>query len=265
MSGTPDNPNAPANDPLRPPDNQRASIRFLSLIVVVFFAMTVFALWGDELSLKKLAANELWFHQFQQQHPWLTYVLAFTAYVSVTGLSLPGAAALTLVIAWLLGFWPALLVVSLGSTCGATVAFLLSRHLLRESITLRFGGRLKLFNQSLQQDGAWYLFTLRLIPAVPFFVINAVMGLTSISVFTFWWVSQLGMLPGTVLYVYAGSRVPGLQILAERGVYAIFTSRQVTQLILAFCLFGFFPHIARFLVRRLSGSTSTEESRNAAA
>lgn len=94
-------------------------------------------------------------------------------------------------------------------------------------------------NSSLQREGAFYLFTLRLIPAVPFFVINAVMGLMPISVRTFWWVSQLGMLPGTAVYVYAGSRVPNLQSLADKGINAIFTTSQITQILSAFVLLDY--------------------------
>ena len=102
-----------------------------------------------------------------------------------------------------------------------------------------------------QAERIWnFLFTLRLIPAVPFFVINAVMGLTPIRTTTFWWVSQLGMLPGTVLYIYAGSRVPGLKTLADRGIGAVFTPGQITQLLIAFALLGVFPLVARWLLRR---------------
>ncbi|MEZ6125534.1 MAG: TVP38/TMEM64 family protein [Planctomycetaceae bacterium] len=210
---------------------------------------------GRHLTLAGLAEHEAEFRQFQMEHPIAVYIVAFTVYVVVTALSVPGATAMTLVFAWLFGFWRALVIVSFGSTTGATIAMLLSRHLLRDSVTRRFGDRLKSFDDALKREGASFLLTLRLIPAVPFFVINAVMGLTPMRVTTFWWVSQLGMLPATALYVYAGSRVPQLQILADEGVRAVFTRGQMAQILAAFVLLGLFPLIVRIAVRRRSGST----------
>ena len=202
-------------------------------------------MFGSELTLSKLATREAAFRQYQVDHPILIYLLAFLMYVTVTGLSLPGATPMSLLMAWLFGFWRGLILVSLGSTTGATVAFLLSRYLFRKSITHRFGERLAGFKSALQREGAFFLFTLRLIPAVPFFVINAVMGLTPISVRTFWWVSQLGMLPGTMVYVYVGSRVPNLQTLADQGVHAIFSTRQMAQILSGLALLGLFPLVVR--------------------
>ena len=128
---------------------------------------------------------------------------------------------MTLVIGWFFGFWRALLVVSFASTAGATLAFLLSRYFLRDSIQNRFGGQLKKFNESLDREGAFYLFTLRLIPAVPFFVINVVMGLTKIRTGTYWWVSQVGMLAGTCVYVYAGTTIPSLNQIADPSLMRV--------------------------------------------
>ena len=116
---------------------------------------------------------------------------------------------------WYFGLAPAVILVSFASTSGATIAFLLSRYLFRDAIQTRFRDQLAKFNQALQREGAFYLFTLRLIPAVPFFVINVVMGLTPIRTLTFWWVSQVGMLAGTIVYVYAGSTIPSLAHLAD--------------------------------------------------
>lgn len=135
---------------------------------------------------------------------------------------------------------------------GATLAFLLSRFLFRDFIQDRFGDRLENFNQSLEREGPFFLFTLRLVPAVPFFVINAVMGLTPIKTTTFWWVSQLGMLAGTVVFVYAGSSVPSLQTLAEERINAVFTPRQFTQILLAFVLLGTFPLAVRWGMKLFS-------------
>ncbi|WP_040769634.1 TVP38/TMEM64 family protein, partial [Novipirellula maiorica] len=165
---------------------------------------------------------------------------------------------LTLVYGWYFGFGRGLILVSFASTAGATVAFLLSRFLFRDTIQNRFGERLKSFNASLEKEGPFFLFTLRLIPAVPFFVINAVMGLTPIRTRTFWWVSQIGMLAGTAVYVYAGSSVPDLQTLADQGIGAVFTSGQLWQIGSAFVLLGLFPLIVRWtmkLIQRKTGAT----------
>jgi len=224
------------------------------IVCVLFLSALAFGLWtfGDQLSLSKLAAQESAFRQYQVDHPILVYLVAFLIYVAVTGMSLPGATAMTLLIGWLFGFWRGLVLVSFGSTTGATVAFLLSRYLLQQSINRRFGSRLESFNEALHREGAFYLFSLRLIPAVPFFVINAVMGLTPIRARTFFWVSQLGMLPGTAVYVYAGSRVPNLQTLADKGINAIFTPGQMTQILGAFLMLGLFPLVVRKVMKRLS-------------
>ncbi len=200
---------------------------------------------GSELSLDRLAAREAQFKQLLGTNAPVVYVAAFVAYVAVTGLSLPGAAMMTLTFGWLFGMRDGVLLVSFASTIGATLAFLLSRYLFRDAMQRKFGDRLHRFNEALDRDGAFYLFTLRLIPAVPFFVINVVMGLTPIRVRTFWWVSQIGMLAGTCVYVYAGSSVPDLRTLAERGAAGILTPR----LIVAFVLLGLFPLFVKLVMR----------------
>ncbi len=236
------------------PDAAKKSRSPKLVVLVLVICAAVLGVWalGDELTLSKLAVRESAFRQFQTDFPVMVYLVAFAVYVVVAGLSLPGAAAMTLLFGWLFGFWRGMIVVSFGSTAGASVAFLLSRYLFRDSITRRFGDRLSAFNEALQREGAFYLFTLRLIPAVPFFVINAVMGLTPLRLRTFWWVSQLGMLAGTAVYVYAGASVPGLQTLADKGIGAIFTPRQMTQILVAFVLLGLFPLIVRFVMKRFA-------------
>jgi uncharacterized membrane protein YdjX (TVP38/TMEM64 family) len=240
-----------ANAPIVPPQKS-ATPRII--VFVLFLSALTMGIWtfGDQLSLSKLAAQESAFRQYEAQHPIIIYFLAFSAYVAVAGLSLPGAVPMTLLIGWLFGFWRGLFVVSFGSTTGATVAFLLSRYLFQPSITRRFGSRLESFDDALRREGAFYLFSLRLIPAVPFFVINAVMGLTPIPARTFFWVSQIGMLPGTAVYVYAGSSVPDLQTLADKGINAMFTPGQMTQILGAFVMLGLFPLVVRNVTKRLS-------------
>jgi len=239
------------------PNHASGNSLAVKLVVMAVVASAVaIGYWqfGDSLSLQNLARQESQLREYQQQQPVLVYGVAFLLYVVVTGLSLPGAAVLTLAYGWYFGLLRGVIVVSLASTTGATVAFLLSRFLFRDIIQRRFGERLDKFNRALEQEGPFYLFSLRLIPAVPFFVINAVMGLTPIHTKTFWWVSQLGMLPGTAVYVYAGSSVPSLQTLADKGLNAVFTPGQLTQILVAFAVLGGFPLIARWTMKLISRS-----------
>jgi uncharacterized membrane protein YdjX (TVP38/TMEM64 family) len=223
--------------------------RLVGLVALIALAAWLYWQFGEYLEVEYLAGREAELKRFQSDHPFLVFGAAFLIYVTVTGLSLPGATLLTLVTSWYFGFWPGFVLVSFASTAGATFAFALCRYFFRDFIQERFDRRLHIFNASLEREGAFYLFTLRLIPVVPFFVINAVMGLTKMRARTFWWVSQLGMLPGTAVYVYAGSRVPDLQTLAEKGIAAVFSSSQLWQFTLAFLLLGLFPLLARWFVR----------------
>lgn len=224
--------------------------KIVLLAVLALIVVVVLTQFRQYLTLESLAARESQLRDFQARNPNLVYGVAFLAYVAVTGLSLPGATGMTLVYGWYFQFLPALVLVSFASTTGATAAFLVSRYLLRDAVQNKFGDRLKSFNHHLETEGAFYLFTLRLIPVVPFFVINLVMGLTPMKTRTYWWVSQLGMLPGTVVYVYAGSRVPNLIVLAEQGAAAVFSPLQLTQLAFAFAMLGLFPLLVKKILSR---------------
>ncbi len=158
-------------------------------------------------------------------------LIFFAIYVVVTGLSLPGAAIMTLVGGAVFGLLWGTVLVSFASSVGATLAFITSRFLLRDWVQNKFGDKLKPFNDGVAREGAFYLFALRLVPVFPFFVINLVMGLTSIKTVTFYWVSQFGMLAGTLVYVYAGTQLGEFKIGAG--------------LIFAFVLLGLFPLIAK--------------------
>ncbi|QDV86796.1 TVP38/TMEM64 family protein [Planctomycetes bacterium TBK1r] len=243
-------PETPDDASEKPSGSKWKLIAFAILAVVI---LSVGFLYRDVISLATLAQRESQLRAFQDQHPVAVYAIAFGVYVAVTGLSLPGAAALTLVYGWYFGFARALVLVSFASTAGATTAFLSSRYLLRDAVQSRYGESMKTFQKRLTEEGAFYLFTLRLIPAVPFFVINLVMGLTPIRVRTFWWVSQLGMLAGTAVYVYAGSRVPNLSVLAEAGVSAVIAPSQLLQLTVAFALLGIFPLAVRKILAAFRG------------
>ncbi len=230
------------------------------LLVVIGVVIVGYTLFGDLLSLENLAKQETQLRTLQAESPLLVFGAAFLIYVAVTGFSLPGAAILTLAYGWYFGWIRGLVLVSFASTTGATIAFLFSRFLFRDAIQNRFGDRLQSFNQSLEKEGPFFLFTLRLIPAVPFFVINAVMGLTPIPTRTFWWVSQLGMLAGTAVFVYAGSSVPDLQTLADKGIGAVFTPSQMTQIVIAFVLLGLFPLIVRYAMKFFGRSNADSET-----
>ena len=226
--------------------------RLVTIAVVAFAIAAGYWLLGDILSLEELAKHESELRQFQRNHPQLVFGIAFVIYVIVTGLSLPGATVLSLVYGWFFGWIPGVVLVSFASTTGATFAFLLSRYLFRDFVQRRYGEALATVHNNFARDGAFYLFTLRLIPAVPFFVINIVMGLTSMKVRTFWWVSQIGMLAGTVVYLYAGSTVPSLQQLASEGIGAVFSAAQLTHMMVAFAAIGLLPLAARKLLNVLS-------------
>jgi uncharacterized membrane protein YdjX (TVP38/TMEM64 family) len=194
----------------------------LALLVATLVAVSVgWFFVKDNFTIESLAAQENQLRAFHDQHASLMLGLAFVIYVVVTGLSLPGAAIMTLVLGWFFGFWKALLVVSFASTAGATLAFLLSRYFLNDFVQSKFGSHLEKFNEALAREGAFYLFTLRLIPVVPFFVINVVMGLTSIKIRTYWWVSQVGMLAGTCVFVYAGTTIPSLDQISDPALLRV--------------------------------------------
>lgn len=178
------------------------------------------------------------FGSLYKKNPGFTAGLFFLAYVMVTGLSLPGAALLTLIAGFIFGFLPALVIVSFASTIGATLAFLFSRILLKDWVQNKFASHIKTVNRGFEADGAFYLFTLRLIPAVPFFVVNLVMGLMPVRTWTFYWVSQLGMLPGTVVFVNAGAQVGQIEALSVSGILS-------PALIGSFVLLGIFPLLIR--------------------
>jgi pyruvate/2-oxoglutarate dehydrogenase complex dihydrolipoamide dehydrogenase (E3) component/uncharacterized membrane protein YdjX (TVP38/TMEM64 family) len=191
------------------------------------------------LTLEGLKSGLDQFEQWRSQSPLLTAGGFFFLYVVVTALSLPGAAVMTLAAGALFGLWQGLLLVSFASSIGATLAFLVSRYLLRDSVQQRFGSRLAAINRGIERDGAFYLFTLRLVPAFPFFLINLLMGLTPIKAWTFYWVSQIGMLAGTFVYVNAGTQIAQLESLS--GILS-------PDLLISFALLGLFPLLAKKII-----------------
>ena len=204
----------------------------IGMAVVLFFALDL----GRFLSLAYLKESQASFAALYAQSPWFVRGAYFAVYVAVASLSLPGAAILTLAGGGVLGLGWGLLLVSFASTLGATVSFLMARFVLQASVQARFGNRLAEINRGVKRDGPLYLFSLRLIPVVPFFVINLAMGLTTMRTWTFYWVSQLGMLAGTAVYVNAGTQLAQIQSLRDIVSPGLLGS---------FVLLGLFPLVAR--------------------
>jgi pyruvate/2-oxoglutarate dehydrogenase complex dihydrolipoamide dehydrogenase (E3) component/uncharacterized membrane protein YdjX (TVP38/TMEM64 family) len=210
------------------------------LIVIVLLVAAVAAFFafdlGRFLSLDALRAQQATLATLYAERPLAVIGVYFLVYVAVTALSLPGATILTLAGGAVFGLWIGTLVTSFASSIGATLAFLASRYLFRDAVKKRFGARLEAVDAGLAKDGAYYLFTLRLVPLVPFFVINLLMGLTRMKVLTFYLVSQIGMLAGTLVYVNAGTELARLDSL--RGILS-------PGLVGSLVLLGVFPLVAR--------------------
>ena len=214
------------------------NVKRLLLLLLAAAAIAAFFVFdlGRYLSLEALKAQQEGLRAYAEMHPLQSAAIFFGIYVAATALSIPGAAILTLGAGAVFGLWRGLLIVSFASSVGATLAFLAARFLLRDMVTRRFGERLKSIDQGVQRDGAFYLFTLRLVPLFPFFLINLLMGLTALPARTFYWVSQLGMLAGTAVYVNAGTQLA--QISSLRGILS-------PGLLLSFVLLGIFPLAAK--------------------
>jgi uncharacterized membrane protein YdjX (TVP38/TMEM64 family) len=210
----------------------------LALAVAAYFAFDL----AQYLDLGTLKARQREFEAAFQANPLATSAIYFAIYVAVTTLSLPGATILTLAGGALFGLGFGTLLVSFASSIGATLAFLVSRYLLRDWVRQRFGDKLGAIDRGMERDGAFYLFTLRLVPVFPFFAINLAMGLTAIRTWTFYWVSQLGKLAGTIVYVNAGTQLA--QIDSLRGILS-------PAVLASFALLGVFPLVAKKIIDAL--------------
>jgi pyruvate/2-oxoglutarate dehydrogenase complex dihydrolipoamide dehydrogenase (E3) component/uncharacterized membrane protein YdjX (TVP38/TMEM64 family) len=192
---------------------------------------------GHVLTLENLHQRQQWLIQQRNASPVLFGALFVAVYVLVTGASLPGAAILTLAAGALFGLLWGVVLVSFASTIGATIAFVLARYVLRDFVRRRFEKQRSAVDAGIKKDGVFYLLTLRLVPIFPFFLVNLAMGLTAIRVTTFYWVSQLGMLPGTIVYVNAGTQLAQIKTLSDVASPALLGS---------FALLGIFPLLAKF-------------------
>jgi dihydrolipoamide dehydrogenase len=207
----------------------------LGAIVLIFFHFEL----DQYLTLEYIKTQQQIIDQYYAENRLLTMVGFFVLYVVITGVSLPGATVLTLAGGAVFGLVTGLILISFASTIGASIAFLVSRYLFRDAVQTRFGTSLKAINDGIDKDGPFYLFALRLVPAFPFFVINLVMGLTTLRLWTFFWVSQLGMFAGTVVYVNAGTQLA--QIESASGIF----SREI---LLSFLLLAMLPFIGKKII-----------------
>lgn len=207
----------------------------IATAIAAFFVLDL----GRFFTLEYAQSQRENFLNYYAEHQIFTIALYFVIYVIVTALSLPGAAIMTLVGGGIFGLLIGTVVVSFASTIGATLAFLVSRFLLRDYVQQRFAEKLTAINQGIEKEGVFYLFTLRLIPIFPFFVINLVMGLTPLKTRQFFFVSQIGMLAGTIVYVNAGSQLATIESVGD-----ILSP----SLLLSFALLGVFPLLAKKLV-----------------
>jgi len=205
------------------------------LLLVLFFALD----FRQYLSLENLKSRQEQFSLMYRAHPLRVIAVYTVLYIVVTGCSLPGAAVMTLAGGALFGLGLGTLVVSFASSIGATLACAASRYLFRDWVQARFGDRLALINDGMAREGGFYLFSLRLVPVFPFFLINVLMGLAPIPLRTYYWVSQLGMLPATVVYVNAGTQLARIDSP---------TKILSPGLLLSFALLGLFPMLSRKLL-----------------
>ncbi|WP_234994888.1 TVP38/TMEM64 family protein [Microbulbifer donghaiensis] len=213
-------------------------VLLIAVLLVLGLAFYLFDL-HQWLTLESLKAGREQFEQWRAESPLLVGLLFTLFYILVTGLSLPGAAIMSLAAGAIFGLFWGTVIVSFASSIGATMAFLVSRYLLQDWVQSRFGQRLAAVHAGIEREGAFYLFALRLVPLFPFFVINILMGLTRIRTWTFYWVSQLGMLAATVVYVNAGTQLGRVESLGD-----ILSP----QLLLSFVLLGIFPLLAKYFL-----------------
>jgi len=219
-------------------DKKRKLFQKITIGVVLLSAVIAFRVFdlGQYFTLAYIKSSQKRFALLYDEHRLMVILAYGVIYVLATSLSLPGAAVLTLAGGALFGLWTGTLTVSFASTIGATLACIVSRFILRDWVQAKFGGRLKTVNEGIEKEGAFYLFTLRLIPIFPFWLINLVMGLTKMPLRRFYWVSQVGMLPGTIVYVNAGKELAKIESLS--GIFS-------PGLIISFAVLGIFPIAAK--------------------
>ena len=224
----------------------------IALLSIIFALLACFFLFDlhQYLGLDYLKARQHDIDAYYQEYPLRTALIFFSVYVLVASASLPGGSIMTIASGAIFGTVPGSLLVSFASTIGATIAFLIARYLFRDAIQLKFHEQLQPINRGIEKEGSLYLFSVRLVPAFPFFIINIVMALTPIRTTTFAWVSQLGMLIPTIIFVNAGTQLA--QIESAGDILS-------PQLIFSFVLLGLFPLMAKKVMNAILGKPSLGE------
>lgn len=220
----------------------------LVLIIIFLAAVILFYATGthEQLDLPHIQKNLDGIRSFHEKNPYTMIMIFMGAYIAITAMSIPGAIVLTLLSGAVFGVWKGTMLVSLASTIGATIAFLMSRYLFRETMLKRFKNQMVTINRKLKENGNHYLFTMRLIPVSPFVVINLMMGLTHVSTWNFIWITFVGMFPGNLVYVYAGRKIAQIKSPSEILTWPI---------ILTLTLLGVLPLILKKFL-----STSEDKS-----
>ncbi|HDY7720398.1 TPA: TVP38/TMEM64 family protein [Vibrio vulnificus] len=224
--------------------NKKLVFGILLIATIILLAVN----FSQYLTLDNAKAQQLALNSFIEENFLFASISYFVIYVGLTAFSVPGATVVTLLGAALFGFWYSLLLVSFASTIGATIAFLSSRYLLKDWVQVRFGDKLSAINQGVEKDGAFYLFSLRLIPVFPFFLINLLMGLTPISIGRYYLTSQIGMLPGTAVYLNAGTQLADINSLS--GILS-------PTVLASFALLGVFPIAVKWIMSKFRPQLSS--------
>ncbi len=228
----------------------KTKLILVAVIAAVIAAFFLFDL-GQYFNLEYLKSQKDSLNALYQANPILISLIFFIVYVLVAAFNLPAAGLLTVAAGAILGFWNGVFVVSFASSIGATGAFLMTRYLFHDAIQSKFGDRLSAINSGIEREGAFYVFGLRLVPLFPFFVVNAVLGLTKIKTWTFYWSSQIGMLAGTAVYVNAGTQLATIDSLGDIAS---------PKLIGSFVLLGVFPIVAKYVLNFLKKETDLDEN-----
>ena len=219
---------------------KKLSLMVIFIVVIVsFFSLNI----QSYFTLENLKSYKKILISLYENNPIIFLIVFFTIYILVTALSLPGATILTISGGVIFGLFLGTLVVSFASTIGATIAMIISRYFFKDWVKTRFEKQMEKINFGMNKDGVFYLFTLRLVPAIPFFVVNLIIGLTSLRLFTFFWVSQLGMLPATLVYINAGSKLNDIGKSSDI-LSPIFIG--------SFLILGMFPLMAKMLLKTIN-------------
>lgn len=223
---------------------KKSIIKKLAILIFAVVAVIIFIVFDLDryLTLSYIKESQANLQSLYLENPFITLSAYVAIYILVTALSLPGAVVLTLAGGALFGLFAGTIAVSIASTTGATLACFVSRFILQNWVQEKFSDKLEPINRGVEKEGAFYLFSVRLIPVFPFFVINLVMGLTRMPLRTFFWVSQLGMLPGTFVFVNAGKELG--QIESASGILS-------PSLIVSFIILGLFPITVKKIMQKV--------------